>query len=118
MPVVACSNCGKERKIDQYKTRRKGYTGLCYPCLIISRTGDKNWNWRGGFCITLAGYKKILVYKDNFFHSMADTNGYVMEHRLVMAKHLGRNLHSWELVHHRGSKHPKGSKEDKQDNRI
>ena len=35
-----------------------------------------------------------------------------------MAKHLGRNLHRWELVHHKHTKYPAGSIEDKQDNRI
>jgi len=52
------------------------------------------------------GYVVInLKQADTFFamcsKSKSGTYGYVFEHRLVMAKHLGRCLEPWELVHHR-----------------
>ena len=118
MPIIACPDCGKERKVWKYKMKRKGYTGLCFPCLVDSRKGEKHKHWKGGFTIISTGYRKVHVPKDDFFHSMADPSSYVLEHRLVMAKHLGRCLHRWEIVHHKGTKYPKGSIENKQDNRI
>jgi len=36
----------------------------------------------------------------------------------VVAKALGRNLHRWEIVHHKHAKYPAGSIEDRQDNRY
>lgn len=47
---------------------------------------------------------------------MANSNGYVMEHRLVMAQQLGRPLTEEEIVHHKGAHFPQGSIENKQDN--
>lgn len=64
------------------------------------------------------GYVLVLLRPSNFFYSMVDKDSYIKEHRLVMAKHLGRCLHSWEIVHHKGTKYPKGSKENKSDNRF
>jgi len=46
---------------------------------------------------TTHGYIK-LYHPEN---SMADKRGEVYEHRLIMAKKLGRPLKSWEHIHHK-----------------
>ena len=51
------------------------------------------------------------------FQSMATKQGYILEHRLVIARSQGRCLEPWEVVHHKGTKYPLGSLEDKGDNR-
>lgn len=49
------------------------------------------------------GYIWVYVDKDSPFYSMS-YKGLVLEHRLIMAQHLGRCLDRNEFVHHRNGK--------------
>ena len=60
------------------------------------RTAENNSNWRGGRLIKKNKY--IIVYSPQ--HPFASKDKYVLEHRLVMEKHIGRFLIPSERVHH------------------
>ncbi len=68
--------------------------------------GCRNVNWNGGRTTNEQGY--ILILQPT--HPNARTTGYILEHRLVMATHLGRALQSNEVVHHVNG--------DRKDNRL
>lgn len=59
---------------------------------------------------TQDGYTRILLEKDDPYYTMADKSGYVLQHRYIMAQHLGRVLTLDEVVHHKNK--------NKKDNRI
>ncbi|WP_166820525.1 HNH endonuclease [Thalassoroseus pseudoceratinae] len=61
---------------------------------------ERHWNWKGGRLLQNQGYIQCLVRRNDPLFCMANCSGYVLEHRLVMARHLGRPLESWESVHH------------------
>lgn len=68
-------------------------------------------NWKGGRYMHQNGYVMVhLKPEEEFFLSMSISHSYVLEHRLVMAKHLGRCLQRWDVVHHKNG--------IKDDNRI
>ena len=91
---LACNNCGWERWVILEMSK----PDKCRKC--HNPKGEGSYYWRGGRTLH-CGYLLVVLASDDFFYQMANNQGYIREHRLVMAKHLGRNLHRWELVHHK-----------------
>lgn len=61
--------------------------------------GAESHAWKGGI-VRIGRYLGEYVTHDDPMHSMSTRDGYVMQHRLVMARHLGRALDKHETVHH------------------
>jgi len=100
----ACEKCGKERWVI-LKVGGQPKSKMCRKCcgsLILGRAiGEKHGLWKGGKWIS-QGYIMVKLYPNDPFYPMAiKPHQYVLEHRLVMAKHLGRCLKSWEVIHHK-----------------
>ncbi|MBA7579556.1 hypothetical protein ES708_21427 [subsurface metagenome] len=117
---LACVDCGKERWV-RMRNRNTPSAIRCLSCSksgilhpMYGHTGENSPSWKGGRRISPDGYVRIWLSPDDFFYPMASKDGYVLEHRLVMAKYLGRNLQSWEIVHHKGKRYT--DRENKSDN--
>lgn len=74
--------------------------------------GQRHPRWKGG-SIVVGGYRYQWISPDHPFASMAQSQGYVMEHRLKMAERLGRSLLPTETVHHKN-----GDKMDNDDENL
>lgn len=106
----ACPECGKERWVQFIKGEPK--YALCLQCSNnikaqrrigvrrLNYEGKNHPRWKGGRRKS-QGYILIWVSPDDFFAPMRGSQGCILEHRLVMAKHLGRCLQPWEKVHHK-----------------
>jgi len=73
--------------------------------LSKQKIGKNNPKWKGGRIQVYSHssnnknnpYIKVKIYN----HPYSDSNNYIMEHILVMEKHLGRYLTKNEIVHHK-----------------
>jgi hypothetical protein len=108
---VKCCKCGKTRYVKpvtvnfwlithQSKITEDYFNkSQCRSCATLSNTigeiGRKQFQ----------GYILVLLKPDDPYICMAQyklvAGGYCLEHRIVMARHLGRPLETWECVHHK-----------------
>jgi len=88
-----CFYCGKDFFYSPSRTKKTFCSANCYN---IWAKGENSPFWKGGRIKTVKGY--IYSYAPN--HPYCNANGYIMEHRLVMEKHLGRPLLPTEVTHH------------------
>jgi len=102
---IACPDCGKFHWVPLDKGNPRWVR--CRSCAVKFALrqyrmmhGGRPRNWKGRSS-TGNGYIEVPLEPDDFFYPMANKRHYVLEHRLVMAKQLGRCLQPWEQVHHR-----------------
>jgi hypothetical protein len=110
---VTCPHCGREqwypRAVLRSLASRATYTGACKPCWGKNRDRApirKIRNKEGRVVLARTGY--VAIYKSIvepadlwMFDRMRNKASYVLEHRWIMARHLGRPLASYENVDHR-----------------
>lgn len=63
-------------------------------------TGVEHHGWQGGRHRAPKGYMWVTPNEDDLLYCTPSSNGYVLEHRLVMGRMLGRRLLPTETVHH------------------
>lgn len=115
---MECKSCSTKKVNKQFqKWRESGAKHRddckCWMCHPPAQKGEQNHSWNGGISY-MSGYRVIRLYPEDPMWEMRQSKKgsrpYVLEHRLVMANHLGRPLSKSETIHHKNG--------DRLDNRI
>lgn len=93
--IVNCAHCKKDFKRLKWSNYKSAVKFCSRSCANHFHSGFRNGAWKGGR-INRGGYIAVASAK----HPLA-RKGYVLEHRLVIEKKLGRYLKPSEIVHHK-----------------
>ena len=111
---VLCQSCTGKAAIQRgiVKTAPHKEGCKCNRCLFTNKEmfGPRHPSWKGGKKKNGQGYISVWIAPDHRFAAMRDSNGHVLEHRLVVAESIERPLQKHEYVHHING--------DKSDNRL
>ena len=94
-PVAACIQCGKG--VSYIPSRPRRFCGRSCQFLWWSKQGKQDRRSKRRF-IHKSGY--VYVWSKNH-PSTTPRNCYLLEHRVVMEKAIGRYLQRYETVHHK-----------------
>lgn len=103
---VTCAICGRKRVTTVQRGRSHGskrdWSGCCSRCV---NRGSRHGMWKGGMYVDADGYIYVhlasLSEEDRkLAEPMKIHTGYVLEHRLVLARKIGRPLTKNEVCHH------------------
>lgn len=112
---ATCQDCGNTRWVILREWRKRNHDH-CHPCgnkyhhhhnSNSAHWGENNPRWKGGRILDKGGYVLVLIRPDDPLYAMGTKKNrdgiprYVREHRLVMARALGRLLDRTEIVHHK-----------------
>jgi len=92
---TACEQCGARRWVPYIKKTDSPKSKVCFGCARRIEKGTKGKGY-----LDKDGYLLISLDWEHSFIETANKRGWILEHRLVMAQSLGRNLKSSEHVHH------------------
>lgn len=105
---VPCDWCGTMVYRTPGRLRRSKYNYCSMECLGSARADTKGTRYRGERRKLASGYIALHASKVPLEYgsmirdrSPSGRGGSILEHRLIMAMHLGRPLEEWEVVHHK-----------------
>lgn len=92
---IDCPTCGRTRWVCLHVYAKS--RGLCHKCAVELSGLRQRLDRR----VSEDGHFYIRIDIQDPLYEMANANGWVFEHRYIMAKSLNRPLEKSEIVHHR-----------------